>query len=221
MDEIFRTAAGELPDTIPIIPLSGVLLLPRGRLPLNVFEPRYIELVADALAGDRIVGMVQPLVADAEEREAAPEIYATGCAGRITAFEEIDDGRFEIVLTGLSRFDIEEEPASRRSYRFVTVRWHRFQGDLRKSAACDIGRARLAEGLRCFLEPRRLDADWDAVDGLEDEEFVTWLAMLYPLRSSEKQALLESPDLTERARLLRALMDMAVHEGDRDQMPYQ
>ncbi|MEE9140006.1 MAG: LON peptidase substrate-binding domain-containing protein [Alphaproteobacteria bacterium] len=217
----FTPTFDELPEIIPIFPLSGVLLLPRGRLPLNIFEPRYLEMTADALAAERIIGMVQPFEPDAESRTEAPDVYPAGCAGRVTAFEETDDGRYEISLTGLARFEIvSEQPRSRR-YRRAAVRWDRFAGDLVDDDGGPIARDSLAASLRAFLESRQLEADWDAIVDLPDKEFVTWLAMYCPFRPSEKQALLECRDLADRARHLAALMEMALHEGVHDDLPRQ
>ncbi|WP_188261802.1 LON peptidase substrate-binding domain-containing protein [Azospirillum tabaci] len=210
-----------LPRQLPIFPLAGVLLLPRGRLPLNIFEPRYLAMVEDALAGDRMIGMVQPTDPACRLRE--PAVYGTGCAGRITSFAETEDGRYLITLTGVSRFAIMRELDGQRGYRRVAADWDRFSGDLidpleRGGAdGCGLDRARLLAGLKGYFKMQGLSVDWKAIDGTPDERLVTSLAMICPFSPSEKQALLETPDLPERAKLLIALVEMAIldsHEGD-------
>lgn len=214
------SALQELPKTIPIFPLTGALLLPRGRLPLNVFEPRYLDMTADALAGDRLIGMVQPLEPEAEERDDTPGVYPTGCAGRITAFEETEDGRYEILLTGLCRFEIVAEEPDFKRYRSARVRWDRFACDLDEGAPGPIARDPLVRSLHAYLMRRALDADWEAIGDLTDDQLVTRLAMFCPFRPSEKQALLESRDQGERARNLATLMEMALHEEGQGDLPH-
>ncbi|UKJ74171.1 LON peptidase substrate-binding domain-containing protein [Azospirillum brasilense] len=211
------------PRQLPIFPLAGVLLLPRGRLPLNIFEPRYLAMVEDALAGDRMIGMVQPTDPACRLRE--PAVYGTGCAGRITSFAETEDGRYLITLTGVSRFAIMRELEGQRGYRRVAADWDRFTGDLidpleragNLSDGCGLDRPRLLAGLKGYFKMQGLSVDWKAIDGTPDERLVTSLAMICPFSPSEKQALLETPDLPERAKLLIALVEMAIldgHEGD-------
>jgi Lon protease-like protein len=194
-----------LPEILPIFPLTGVLLLPRGRLPLNIFEPRYLAMTRDAMAGERLIGMVQP--ADPPIRETNPAVYPTGCAGRITSFSETEDGRLLITLTGVSRFRIREELPLLSGYRRVVAQWADFAGD-RSPAEAGFDRARLVQGLRQFFAQRQLTADWSAVDQVPAEHLVTSIAMMCPFAPSEKQALLEARDLDGRARLLIALIEM-------------
>jgi Lon protease-like protein len=212
-----RIDAADLPATLPIFPLAGVLLLPRGRLPLNIFEPRYLAMTRDALGGDRLIGMVQPT--EEERRGTVPAIYRTGCAGRITQFSETDDGRFLITLTGIARFAVSEEVAMLRGYRRVLADWQPFHGDLDDDGDAPIDRARLAAALEGFFKLHDITADWDAIASTPDERLVTSLAMICPFAPNEKQALLEAPDLAERARLLTALVEMAMlqraPDGDR------
>ena len=212
MSERFGGTA--LPSILPIFPLTGVLLLPRGLLPLNIFEPRYLAMTRDALAGERLIGMVQP----SDPRVAAenPAVYAMGCAGRITSFSETDDGRFLITLTGISRFRIREELPLLEGYRRVVPEWRKFARDLTSDDEPGFDRDRLLRGLRAYFQQHRIEADWDAITSVPGERLVTSIAMICPFEPSEKQALLEALDLDERARLLTAMVEMAAlnHTGD-------
>jgi Lon protease-like protein len=196
---------GLLPETLPIFPLTGVLLLPRGKLPLNIFEPRYLAMTRDAMGGERLIGMVQPT--DPPIRELNPAVYPTGCAGRITSFSETEDGRFLITLTGVSRFRIREELPLVSGYRRVVAAWQEFSAD-RDADAAVFDRSRLVAGLRSFFAQRQVQADWAAIDRAPGEHLVTSIAMMCPFAPNEKQALLEAATLDERARLLTALIEM-------------
>ena len=199
----------DLPAALPIFPLTGVLLLPRGRLPLNIFEPRYVNMITDALAADRMFGMVQPSTANAESLEGEPALYQTGCAGRITLFEETDDGRFILSIKGVSRFAIIEETPTLRGYRKCTVDWNPFRGDLAAVAAPEIDRAKLVGAVRRYFSAKGIEADWAAIDQAGDEYLVTSIAMLCPFDPPEKQALLEAADLAGRSELLTTIVQMA------------
>lgn len=202
-----RPYGAALPDLLPIFPLPGVLLLPRGRLPLNIFEPRYLAMTRDALAGGRLIGMIQPL--DPVLREENPPLYRTGCAGRITSFTETEDGRYLITLTGVSRFRIREELPLLDGYRRVVPDWGAYAGDLAEAVEPEVDRDRLIRGLRAFFQRHGIAADWEAIAKTPGERLVTSIAMICPFAPSEKQALLEAPDLDERARLLCAIVEMA------------
>ena len=220
----FRPGFEDLPRVVPIFPLPGVLLLPGGRLPLNIFEPRYLAMVRDALAGDRVIGMVQPREEAADVGTA--KVYETGCLGRITAFSETDDGRYLITLTGLIRFDVARELPPMDGYRRVTAGYDRFRRDLEdgpedgagdgaaaaEKAAGAIDRARLLETLGFYFEAQGIEGDWKAIEEAGDAALVTWLAMLCPFAAPEKQALLEAMSLAERASAMTAIMEMAVHQ---------
>ena len=198
-----------LPARIPIFPLAGVLLLPGAKLPLNIFEPRYLDMVRDAMAGNRIVGMVQPLPRG--EGDDKPQVYDIGGAGRITAFEETKDNRFEITLTGLSRFAIIEELPVTTRYRQVVADWDRFAADRwADDEATGVDRNRLLTALRAYLELAQIPAEWDAIAKAETGPLITSLAMICPFGPSEKQALLEAHDLFERSRIMTALVEMAL-----------
>jgi Lon protease-like protein len=197
----------DLPEVLPIFPLTGVLLLPRGRLPLNIFEPRYLAMTRDAMGGERLIGMVQP--SDPPIREMNPAVYPTGCAGRITSFSETDDGRFLIVLTGVSRFRITQELPLLSGYRRIVPQWDEFADD-RTADEAGFDRARLTQGLRNFFSQRQLQADWSAIEQASGEHLVSSIAMMCPFAPNEKQALLEARTLGERARLLTALIEMTL-----------
>ncbi len=202
-----------LPEILPVFPLSGVLLLPGGRLPLNIFEPRYRAMVEDCLATpDRLIGMIQPL--DPEDRSRNPDLYRIGCAGRLTSFEETADGRYLITLTGVSRFAVVEELPLRRGYRPMRVDWRPFTPDLDDQQPQDFDRARLLRGLRGYLTHHGVAADWGSVEQAPDDVLITTLAMVCPFSASEKQALLESADTEDRASTMIALIEMALMDKD-------
>jgi Lon protease-like protein len=205
----------DLPATIPIFPLSGALLLPRGRLPLNIFEPRYLAMVRAALAAERVIGMIQPQ--NGNSRAKAPPLYGTGCAGRITAFTETDDGRFLITLTGVSRFRVVEELSCVTPYRQVAADYAPFALDLdapEPPAGADVERERLLPALRTYLELNGMAADWQAISDAPSETLINALAMICPFGPSEKQALLEARGLDDRARVMTALIQMAVAQSN-------
>jgi uncharacterized protein len=204
-----------LPEIIPIFPLTGVLLLPRGRLPLNIFEPRYLAMTKDALGGERLIGMVQPSDPQQDDNRGRgtamnPPVYPVGCAGRITAFAESDDGRYVVTLTGVSRFRIKEELALLDGYRRVVADWAPFAQDREAVAETGFDRERFARALKGYFAQRQISADWEAIEKAPAEHLLTSIAMLCPFAPSEKQALLEAADLAERARLLVALIEMAM-----------
>jgi len=200
----------ELPEVIPVFPLAGALLLPEGELPLNIFEPRYLAMVGDAMAGARIIGIVQPTHPLAPAHE--PPIYPIGCSGRINDYKETDDGRFLINLTGVCRFSIVHELDTEEPYRLVTAAYERYRDDIEGNIGAGIDRTALFPALRAYLDAKDLSADWDKIEQLPEATLVTSLAMACPFAPSEKQALLEAPSLTERGRLITALMEMAVLE---------
>ncbi|OGN41952.1 MAG: peptidase S16 [Caulobacterales bacterium RIFCSPHIGHO2_01_FULL_70_19] len=207
--------AADLPQVIPVFPLDGVLLLPRGQLPLNIFEPRYLNMVDDAMAGDRIIGMIQP----AGGPRRLPSLSPVGCAGRITSFAETSDGRYLITLTGCSRFRVQGELPVQTPYRQVRAQFAPFEADLTAPPAGEGGldRENLLDALRAYLETRGLDIDWETAETAPPEALVNSLAMALPFDPPEKQALLEAPDLDGRAAVLTALMRIdAAGDGDGD-----
>jgi Lon protease-like protein len=203
-----RRGGTTLPTNLPIFPLTGVLLLPRGRLPLNIFEPRYLAMTRDALAGDRLIGMVQPSNPGASGDN--PPVYPMGCAGRITSFAETEDERFLITLTGTCRFRIRDELPLLEGYRRVVPEWSEFARDLGSEDEPAFDRERLMRGLKGYFQQHQISADWGAINSVPGERLVTSVAMVCPFEPSEKQALLEASDLNERARLLTAMVEMAL-----------
>jgi Lon protease-like protein len=197
--------AESLPSRFPVFPLRGALLLPGGNLPLNIFEPRYLQMVRDAMQTDQVIGMIQPR--EAEDRE-PPSLYQTGCVGRITRFSETDDGRYEIVLTGVCRFDVAEEIETDKLYRQVHGNFARWRKDLQPEPPAESLKGRLLVALKGFFARHKVPTDWEAIDGAPLSGLVTSLCMICPFEASEKQALLEAPDLTHQAKLLIALLQM-------------
>ena len=206
----FDPSFDELPATLPVFPLPGVLLLPRGKLPLNIFEPRYLNMTRDALATDRLIGMIQPKPAEGGSEAGSRCLYRIGCAGRITQFAETDDGRFLITLTGVCRFVVDEEIASMRGYRRVIADWGPFAADLEGDCDAELDRGLLVTRLKQYFDAQGITADWGVIEQTPDHRLVTTLAMVCPFESSEKQALLECDSLKSRASMMLALLDMAV-----------
>jgi Lon protease-like protein len=204
--------AADQPQVVPVFPLPGVILLPRGQLPLNIFEPRYLNMVDDAMAGDRIIAMVQP----SGGPPSLPILSPVGCAGRITSFSETSDGRYLITLTGVSRFRIVTEMPSPAPYRQIRADFVPFEADLAPPPAADTTeRGPFLDALRAYLEARGLDIDWDMAEDAPTEALVNSLAMALPFEPAEKQALLEAEDLAARTVALDALMRIdAAADGD-------
>lgn len=196
-----------LPREFSIFPLSGALLLPHAKLPLNIFEPRYLALVEDALGEGRMFGMIQPDPSHAD-LATGPALFAVGCLGRITAFSETDDGRYLITLSGLCRFRREQELDMRRGYRRIQADLGPYAHDLRNPEAAKIEREPMLAALKTYLAARGLGADWKALEGLPEERLVGTLSMLCPFAPTEKQALLEAPTEKARAETLLALLHM-------------
>jgi len=208
-----ETTFEDLPSELPIFPLSGVLLLPRGRLPLQIFEKRYLAMTRDALgAPQRLIGMIQPLEKGTTPRN--PPIYKIGCVGRITSFSETDDGRFLITLTGVCRFAVVEELELIKGYRRAVARWDDFARDV-VDQPVELDRARLLGGLKEYFRANGIAANWEAIEQAPDDRLVTSLAMICPFEPSEKQALLEAADLKACAQLMTTLIEMALlaHKG--------
>lgn len=206
-EDSHATEFRDLPRVLPVFPLTGALLLPGGRLPLTIFEPRYVQMVEQALGAGRFIGMVQPT--EPEARVERPRLHLTGCVGRIAAFSETDGRRYSITLTGVCRFYIAEELASENLYRLVRPNYDAYRADMNIVEQTPIDRVRLLLALRAYVAASGDDFDWKSIEGLGDNDLVTSLAMACPFEPMEKQALLEAGDLGERARALTALIEMA------------
>jgi uncharacterized protein len=205
---IYRGPA-DLPETIPVFPLTGALLLPRGQMPLNIFEPRYLEMVDDSLRdGHRLIGMIQPDAAHPGSEE-QPTLYRVGCIGRITQLAETGDGRYLLQLTGIARFRIEEELKVSTAYRQCRVTYMPFRDDFvaRKGEEA-VDRKALLAALGEFLKANDLKADWEGIENAPNEALVNALAMMSPFDAAEKQAMLEAPDLKTRAEILIAATEI-------------
>ncbi|HEY2068888.1 MAG TPA: LON peptidase substrate-binding domain-containing protein [Rhizomicrobium sp.] len=200
-------ATSDLPDQLLVFPLSGVLLLPRGQLPLNIFEPRYLAMIDAAMSGNRVIGMIQ--TREPENVKLTPTLSAVGCVGRITSYSETDDGRYLVTLSGICRFGVAEELKVPTPYRQVRPDYAPFAGDLVAMPETDFPRERLLDALRRYLSQRDLKADWRSVMSAPAETLVNALAMLCPFEPAEKQALLEAPGWMERVETLVALLEMA------------
>jgi Lon protease-like protein len=210
----------DLPGVIPVFPLPSALLLPRGQMPLNIFEPRYLAMVDDALRdGHRLIGMIQPDPAQ-EGRADKPKLFAVGCAGRITQLSETGDGRYLIELTGVSRFRIEEEIRAATEYRQCRVTYAPFAGDfVARKGEQQVDRAALLGALRQFLKSNNLEADWEGIEKAPNEALVNALSMMSPYGTQEKQALLEAPDLKTRAEILVAITQIELAKKATDGEP--
>lgn len=201
--------ASDLPSKLPIFPLSGALLLPRSRLPLNIFEPRYLAMLDDALkTRERLIGMAQPFGAD------EANLHAVGCSGRITSFSETDDGRYMITLTGVSRFRISQEIEGFTPYRTAEVSWAGFHHDLgNPEKDQNFDRADFVRQLSRYFESQGLSTDWDAMRDTGNEMLINSLSMLCPFAPEDKQALLEAPTLKIRRNILSTLIEFALAGG--------
>ncbi|WP_420960630.1 LON peptidase substrate-binding domain-containing protein [Brucella sp. IR073] len=201
----------DVPDVIPVFPLRAALLLPNGQLPLNIFEPRYIEMLDAAMAGRRIIGMIQPCLEGdtGAAARAVPDLCEVGCMGRVTTYAETGDGRVLITLQGICRFRVLDEISSRLPFRQCRVA--PFLADLDEAAGTmDIDRQALLKTFRDYLEANSLTADWDSISRAGNEMLVNALSMMSPFGAAEKQALLEAPDLKARAETLIAITEIAL-----------
>ncbi len=207
----------DLPDTIAVFPLPGALLLPRARLPLHIFEPRYLQMLDDALkTKHRLIGMIQPREVPGA---AGKRLHAIGCAGRLTGFSETEDGRYMVTLSGISRFRVLQEVQGFTPYRRCQVDWAPFARDL-GGAESDAGfkRAEFMAGLKRYFEAMDLSTDWGSLKGADQELLINSLSMLCPFAPEDKQALLEAPSLTTRRETLVTLIEFALRGGNGDEI---
>lgn len=197
----YKTSA-ELPAKVPVFPISGALLLPGGQLPLNIFEPEYLEMFDDAISQNRMIAMIQPL----ENAASDTDLYKVGCLGRITAFQESGDGRYLVNLSGICRYETVAPVLSDKSYQTFEVQY--FENDLIKTHdEIPVDRKRLLTTLRNYLEANQMDADWDSVEETETDQLVNALCMMSPYGPAEKQAMLEANDIVLRAETLIAITE--------------
>lgn len=202
----------DLPQKLPVFPLPGALLLPRADLPLNIFEPRYLEMISDALSGERMIGIIQPR--DDSDTAERPDLMKVGCAGRITSYAETPDGRMLVTLTGVSRFSVKIELTVDTAYRQVVANFKPFAIDLVMDlGAAEVNRPALLTAFKDYLTANNMSADWSEINAASTEVLVNTLSLLAPYPASEKQALLEAPDLKTRADVLVALTEMALSKS--------
>jgi uncharacterized protein len=201
-----------LPDVIPVFPLPGALLLPRGQMPLNIFEPRYLAMIDDALrSGHRLIGMIQPDPAHPGANEQKPHLFQVGCVGRLTQFSESGDGRYLVQLTGVARFRIASELSVATPYRQCQVTYQPFADDfIARKGEDEVDRKSLLRALSSFLKANNLKADWEGIENAPNEALVNALAMMSPYDAAEKQAMLEAPDLKTRAEILVAVTEIEI-----------
>ncbi|MGR3570635.1 LON peptidase substrate-binding domain-containing protein [Brevirhabdus sp.] len=208
----------DLPDTIPVFPLPGALMLPRARLPLHIFEPKYLAMLDDTMkTSHRLIGMVQPM--ETPGGSGARRLHRVGCAGRLTGFSETEDGRYMITLSGVSRYRIEAEQTGFTPYMRADVCWDGFERDLGPvEEDPDFDRGRFLDLLNRYFSANALSTDWDSLKEAEDELLINSLSMLCPFETEEKQALLEAPCLSTRRKTLSTLIDFSLRGGKAEEI---
>lgn len=213
--------ADDIDAVIPVFPLSAALLLPGGRLPLNIFEPRYLAMTDHALAGARLIGLIQPRLDGGRRTDGEPELCEVGCVGRMVAVSESGDGRYLVTLNGICRFRVREELSVPTPFRQCRIA--PFEHDLDEAAADEkVDRQAVLKAFRAYLHANNLEADWDSVNQAESASLVNALSMMVPYGAAEKQALLEAPDLKSRAETLIAITEIALaRSGDKDSRSLQ
>lgn len=216
----YMISRSDLPDTIPVFPLPGALLLPRARLPLHIFEPRYLAMIEDCMkTPTRLIGMIQPR---SSQESGDPKLHTIGCAGRLTAFSETEDGRYMITLSGLSRFRVLEEIDGFTPYRRCKVSWTGFDRDMGATERDPgLDRDGFFASLRSFFEAEDLRTDWESLEEADDELLINSLSMLCPFEPEDKQALLEAPSLETRRETLVTLIQFALRGGVAGEDPMQ
>ena len=204
--------SSELPKTISVFPLSNFIIFPNTTVPLNIFESRYIDMINDSMKSNKFIGMIQPK--NSNEEINPPKLHNVGCLGKITSFRETEDGRYLITLLGICRFNIEQEIDSTRGYRRVVPNWEPFRSDVEKTAKFDMDKERLMAALRGYFEKKTIDADWEAINRMNNVDLITTLSMICPFSATEQQALLVAEKVEDRASTMISLLEMASHEGD-------
>jgi Lon protease-like protein len=219
MNAVYRGPA-EMPETIPVFPLPGALLLPRGQMPLNIFEPRYLAMVDDSLRdGHRLIGMIQPDTSHPGPRD-KPKLYRIGCVGRITQLAETGDGRYLIQLTGVARFRVEEELTVQTAYRQCRVTYAPFADDfIARKGEEAVDRKALLGAVDAFLKANNLKGDWQGIENAPNEALVNALAMMSAYGPAEKQAMLEAPNLKTRAEILIVVTEIELAKRSTEEEP--
>lgn len=216
---VHYATVSDLPETLPLFPLAGALLLPRGQLPLNVFEPRYLAMIDAAMAGSRLIGIIQPDPAQ-PVKSSPPELYCIGTAGRITQLAETGDGRYLVQLTGVARFRLNHEIESQTLFRQARVDFMDFEGDLEpRRGESDVDRTAILRALHAFSDANQIEIDWKNVGDAANEALVNALCMMAPFGVPEKQALLEATDLKSRGEMLVALTEINLVRDGSDGSP--
>ncbi len=211
----FEDTINDLPNIIPLFPLNKVLLLPRAKLPLNLFENRYLHMLDHALSNRKIIGMIQPKDKSTKDSDTKnPSLYQVGCAGRITAFSETNDNRYELILKGVCRFTVKKEKKVINGFRSAEVNWDEFKNDYNTSSLKNTKKRKDFEALlKIFLKKISINADWEMVETTNDEDLINMISMCCPFDVSEKQALLEAKTLEQRLDVLNSLMQMGINEN--------
>ena len=213
----FYRGPGDCPAMVPLFPLPGALLLPRGQMPLNIFEPRYLAMIDDVLKSHRLIGMIQPDEGAEDSTRLTPSLYGVGCIGRITQIAETGDGRYLLTLTGVARFELVEEVRALTPYRQAKVSYSRFASDFEARAGeDDVDRTGLLRALKDFALANEFKVDWKGVNEAPNEALVNALSMMAPFGPKEKQALLEAIDLKTRAEMLVAITEMELARNGSD-----
>jgi len=204
------TRAEDISDIVPVFPLTGALLLPSAQMPLNIFEPRYLEMVDDAIRSNKLIGIVQPCLKSERNQTEPPKLSKIGCLGRIVAFQESGDGRYLINLAGICRYEIEEEIAVNTEYRQCRIKYFQEDLDGMDEKAADIDRQSLLSAFKAYLDVNSMDADWDSIANTDTQTLLTALCMMSPFNPAEKQALLEASDLRSRCETLIAISQVNI-----------
>ncbi|SFZ85104.1 hypothetical protein SAMN02983003_2386 [Devosia enhydra] len=212
----------DLPETLPIFPLTGVLLLPFGQRPLNIFEPRYIDMVDDALAGNRLIGLIQPVETDEESPKGRASLREVGCIGRITHFEEQPDGRYFVILSGICRFRVRTERRLSLPYRVVEIETSGFERDFERTHGEEaVDRAKFLKMMHDYAAFAEIDLNWDEIKQTGTADLVNFCSMVSPYGPAEKQVLLEATSLNERAETLIAMAEYEMARGGTGAAPLQ
>ena len=213
----FENKFEELPELIPLFPLNKVLLLPRAKLPLNLFENRYLHMFDYALKNERYIGMVQPseILGSSSGNERSPSLYNIGCAGFVTAFSQTNDNRYEIILEGVCRFKIKKELEIKNGFRRANIQWSKFKSDFKvEKLKIKEKREEFLKILRPFLEKMSMKVDWEVIEGTNDEDLINTISMCCPFDVNEKQALLEAISLEDRREVLTSLIHMNLNKNN-------